>query len=228
MCLEEDKCSKCDEDRNINGFVKRRKICKKCANANSKKYKEKNKEKISEYNKKYKYAHREEICEYNKKYNIKNRKEIQTRHTAYLREKRQTDPQYKISSLLRTRINKVINGQNKENTLKMLGCSYKFLMNWLSFQFEDDMTFDNHGLVWHIDHIIPCNCFDLTDNDERLKCFNWSNLQPLYAQKNLSKKDKTDKYEIIFKSDLAVKFIKLTKPEETPILINYDKLKYLN
>jgi hypothetical protein len=35
----EDPCSKCGCDRNINGVVKRRRICKKCANEESRLYK---------------------------------------------------------------------------------------------------------------------------------------------------------------------------------------------
>ena len=45
-----------------------------------------------------------------------------------------------------------------------------------------------HG--WHIDHIIPCAFFDLTKASHQRVCFNWQNLQPLWAKDNLSKRDK--------------------------------------
>ena len=48
------------------------------------------------------------------------------------------------------------------------------------------MTWDNHG-EWHIDHIKPCASFDLTDADQQRECFNYTNLQPLWAKDNLSK-----------------------------------------
>ena len=43
---------------------------------------------------------------------------------------------------------------------------------------------------WHIDHIIPCAFFDLTKASHQRVCFNWQNLQPLWAKDNLSKRDK--------------------------------------
>ena len=48
------------------------------------------------------------------------------------------------------------------------------------------MTKENYGL-WHVDHIIPCASFDLTDPKQQKICFHWSNLQPLKAIDNLKK-----------------------------------------
>ena len=50
------------------------------------------------------------------------------------------------------------------------------------------MSWDNYG-DWHIDHIIPCAAFDLTDIEQQKKCFNYKNLQPLWAEENLKKLD---------------------------------------
>ena len=59
---------------------------------------------------------------------------------------------------------------------------------WMfSSSFKTGMTRENHGKVWHIDHIIPCASFDLTDPDQQKKCFHYTNLQPLWAKENLIK-----------------------------------------
>lgn len=226
--MESTICTKCGVDKNINGFVKKRTICKKCVNNECKLYKQKNKEKISEYNKLYKNEHKESIKEYNKQYNINNRKTIQKRHTAYLKIKRRTDPQYKVSVSLRNRINKVINGQNKIKTLEMLGCSYKLFVDWITFQFEDNMTLENHGSVWHIDHIIPCNAFDLTNQDEIKKCFNWTNMKPMHAHDNMAKKHAISK-EIDENIENIKKFIKVleNKNEIIPNIPHIDKKTYI-
>ena len=60
-------------------------------------------------------------------------------------------------------------------------------------QFEPGMTWDNLGKgegKWQIDHIIPCSYFDLTKEENQRICFNYRNLQPLWAKENNSKKAK--------------------------------------
>ena len=56
-------------------------------------------------------------------------------------------------------------------------------------QFEPGMTWDNYG-EWQIDHIIPCSYFDLTKEENQRICFNYRNLQPLWASENNKKKAK--------------------------------------
>jgi hypothetical protein len=58
--------------------------------------------------------------------------------------------------------------------------------------FKDGMSWDNYG-DWQVDHIIPCAAFDLSNIDNQLICFNYKNLQPLWAIDNLIKKDKIEK-----------------------------------
>lgn len=40
---------------------------------------------------------------------------------------------------------------------------------------------------WHIDHIIPCSAFDLSEDSEQRICFNYKNMQPLWQKDNLKK-----------------------------------------
>ncbi len=183
-------CYKCKIELTNENKVKNKRICRICSNIDSKEYKKRNKQAISEYNKKYKLENKEKISIYNRTYNVENRKTIQKRHTAYLREKRKTDINYKIGVNCRNRIKKLI--KSEINTCTLLNCSKKFLIDWLSSNFTDDMTLENYGSYWHIDHVIPCKHFNLSNKDELLKCFNWLNLQPLKAQDNLSKGDKID------------------------------------
>ena len=51
------------------------------------------------------------------------------------------------------------------------------------------MSWDNMG-KWHLDHIKPCKTFDLSKQEEQLKCFNYKNIQPLWATDNLKKGSK--------------------------------------
>ena len=52
------------------------------------------------------------------------------------------------------------------------------------------MSWENHSQTgWHIDHIKPLSRFDLSDREQFLEACHYSNLQPLWAEDNLSKSD---------------------------------------
>jgi len=89
----------------------------------------------------------------------------------------------KIRLNLSTRIGTVLkrNKLYKTNTtLKLIGCNLIELKQYLEKLFIKGMSWDNYGIVWEIDHIKPCYGFDLTDYNEQLKCFHFTNLQPLF------------------------------------------------
>ena len=72
--------------------------------------------------------------------------------------------------------------------LKLLGCAIEKVVKHIEAQFKEGMAWDNYGYYsWHIDHIKPCDAFDLTDPAQRAECFNYTNLQPLWAEDNLAK-----------------------------------------
>ena len=79
-----------------------------------------------------------------------------------------------------------------------MGCDGKFLKNHLEKQFNTNqetmgMSWDNYG-EWHVDHIIPIDFFiknhDFNDVEIQKECFNYSNLQPLWAVENIKKGNK--------------------------------------
>jgi hypothetical protein len=78
-----------------------------------------------------------------------------------------------------------------KKTLELLGCSWQEARDHIQSQFKEGMTWENHGFYgWHIDHIIPCSSFDLTDLEQQKKCFHYTNLQPLWWKDNISKGSK--------------------------------------
>ena len=99
---------------------------------------------------------------------------------------------YHIAANLRGRIRFAIKSQSckkANHTHALVGCTIPQLKIHLERYFVDGMNWDNYG-EWHIDHIIPCNSFDLTIIEEQYKCFHYTNLQPLWAIDNIKKKDK--------------------------------------
>lgn len=102
------------------------------------------------------------------------------------------DPTFRLGLLLRTRLWKALKGIAKSaSTMELLGCPVEFLRLRLELMFHDGMSWENMG-EWHVDHIIPCADFDLSDPAQQRKCFHWSNMQPLWGQKNLSKGARRD------------------------------------
>ena len=74
------------------------------------------------------------------------------------------------------------------HTLELLGCSIDYLKQHIESQFEDGMCWKSvmNGEI-HIDHIVPCIAFDLSQPSQQRECFHWSNLQPLWAKDNFKK-----------------------------------------
>jgi hypothetical protein len=111
---------------------------------------------------------------------IKNRdrRNIQTRE----------NPTLRVLNSLRSRVHAALRGKIKsERTHQLLGCEILELKAWLSGWFEPEMTFENYGKSWHIDHNRPCSSFDLSKAEEQRRCFHYLNLRPLFAKDNLRK-----------------------------------------
>lgn len=109
------------------------------------------------------------------------------------RERRHLNPSFKIAGNLRKRLSFLVRKHNTEKTkqtLQLLGCSMPFFLEHLENRFSQGMSWDNYG-QWHIDHIKPCNSFDLTQPKDQHECFHYTNLQPLWANENRAKSDCT-------------------------------------
>jgi hypothetical protein len=68
--------------------------------------------------------------------------------------------------------------------MRYLGISFEGLKQYLELKFLPGMTWKNRGNNignWNVDHIIPCNQFDLSNEEDKLKCLNYKNLQPLWV-----------------------------------------------
>ena len=107
-----------------------------------------------------------------------------------LKEKYDNDSLHRMKHLLRGRIKDCILGYKKSmSSEKLLGCSWEEARKYLESQFQEGMSWDNYG-EWQIDHIIPCSRFDFSNPIHQRICFNYRNLQPLWAKDNKEKFNK--------------------------------------
>ena len=103
---------------------------------------------------------------------------------SYLKNRRQTDPVYKLQCNLRSGFYHWIKGNKKTcRTEQYVCCTYKELLDHLESQFEEGMTWENYG-EWQIDHFKAQSRFDPTIEEEKYKCWHYTNLQPLWAPEN--------------------------------------------
>jgi hypothetical protein len=107
------------------------------------------------------------------------------------------DVNRKISTCLRSRLNKALKGNIKSaSTMKLIGCSIDELRKHLESQFESWMNWNNHGpydpirKTWHFDHIEPMSSFNLECPEQQQRACNFNNVRPLLAETNLRKGSK--------------------------------------
>ena len=106
-------------------------------------------------------------------------------HSLYIKNRRQTDPMFRLRMNLRRRIGLALTTKQGK-TMDLVGCSISALREHLETQFKDGMSWENYG-AWHVDHIRPLRSFDLSDELQCKQSCHYTNLQPLWAADNLSK-----------------------------------------
>lgn len=198
-------CNQCKIEKDFEQFIKDKSrkdgfsyICKLCRNHQFKKYRQENKEKINDKSKKYNQENKEKVKACKEKYRLANKDKLSKKNKLYKilnREKinqrrkqsRSCNVQQRIKNSLRARLWSAVKGVNKSNgTMQLVGCDISILIKYMESLFLEGMSWDNYG-KWHIDHIRPCSSFDLSDTEQQKICFNYKNLQPLWAEDNLRK-----------------------------------------
>lgn len=202
-------CRKCDKEKSLNQFYGdssskdgKSSNCKECYKkryeekkeviiAKNRIYQKNNQEKFREYNINYNRKYYRENKGYFSNYYLNNKEKINEQLRISQNKRYNSDLNYKIKSNLRVRFwHALKKGIKSKSVIILLGCSIEELKNYLEKQFKEGMSWKNHGKIWEIDHIIPCSSFDLLIFEEQVKCFHYSNLQPLFKTINRKKSNK--------------------------------------
>jgi len=218
-------CTKCKEEKTLDFFPKSgkwyRNKCKKCTSDErcverslkseqnklyQKEYRKKNKSVLSDKDKIRKKLHKVEVAQRSKYYYENNKEQIIKKNYEYEKKRKQEDLSYKLLKNLRKRLRDCLYQKiDTEQTKDLIGCTQLHFKSWLNYQLDINMNWNNYGSYWVLDHVKPCASFDLSNNVERLECFNWKNIRPLEKIKNSEKQSKYNKtikflHEIILKS----------------------------
>ena len=163
-------------------------------------------EKFREYTREYEKnrranepGYREKSNEYSREYqknkranNLRYGEKLRERVREYKKNRTANDPGYKLNNSISKNIGKALK-KNKvgRHWETLVGYSLQNLMDRLSINFQEGMSFENYG-KWHLDHKKPQSLFHYTISEEQAfkDCWSLANLQPLWAVDNLSKNNK--------------------------------------
>ena len=153
---------------------------------------------------KYYYINQNRILNNHKVYSKNNRSNI----NAYERLKRITDFNFKLICNIRRKTNLAFEPRNikKTNeTIDLIGCSQTFLRKWILHQLYGDMTEDNYGKIWCLDHCLPLSKANLSNENDMYISTKWNNLGPMYVRDNIIKSDRID-YHLYLLQEVKAKF----------------------
>jgi len=134
------------------------------------------------------------------KYAIENKDKLRAARRKWENERMKTDVEFSLQKRLRGRIREAAKGVYKKSkrTEELIGCTIEEFKKHIENQFLEGMTWENWKQDgWHIDHKIPISWFNLANENCRKMAFNYKNMQPLWSQDNLEKKNKFH-HEMIF------------------------------
>ncbi len=96
-----------------------------------------------------------------------------------------------------------------------LNCDMNFLKRWLQFNYTPEMTDENYGTYWYLDHVIPIHTFNIKNRFEENKknCYSWFNLSPLIAIENSRKFTGINKNQIAIHNEQIIAFCLKNKIE---------------
>jgi membrane-associated HD superfamily phosphohydrolase len=159
-----------------------------------KKWRDNNKKYMSKKSKDWYEQNKEHRKQYLKEYREKNIEKIREIKRTYEKTRKANDPIYKLINNFRTAIYQVLkenNVQKNGHYFDILKYTPEELIVHLENQFTDGMTWDNYG-QWHVDHISPISLHNINEigDDEFMKCWSLSNLQPLWGDENIRKSNK--------------------------------------
>lgn len=146
--------------------------------------------KRSEQRRLYRIKNRAKLLAKEKLWKKQNPEKVKASYMKYFK----NNPEARVSLNLRIRLNKILGEKTPRDltVFKLVGCSYPTLRRHIESQFTPNMTWDNHGKLWHVDHIIPISLYE-----NKIDGNHYSNLRPMLASLNISRGNRLKGHFII-------------------------------
>lgn len=196
-------CTSCFKNKTVENFNKKSSSkdgtsnsCKECCSLKYKEYYQANKDSIKEKVKSWNKDNPDKRRVTNLKYSKNNKEAIQKYRLQYERARYKNDNLFRFKKSLSSLVNKTIRDRGftkNRKTLSILGCDIDFLLEYLSSQFLDGMTWDNYG-SWEIDHIYPISKAKI--EEDILILNHYTNLRPLWRVDNRNKLNKIEEIQL--------------------------------
>lgn len=161
-------------------------------------YYQANKAKCSAAAAAYRKTHKGQMKAYQATWNRANRENINKRRAAYckahkeeLANRRKSNPNTRMIAFMSKSLRKTIHsGKQGASWTTLVPYTAKALLMHLRRLFEPEMTWQNYGTEWHIDHIIPLSAFRFTSaaDEQFQQAWALSNLRPLWATTEIARK----------------------------------------
>lgn len=182
------KCVMCGETKPSDQFRKTRTECLDCERTGGRQYR-RNTTKAHEWV----VNNRERMQQLSSNWYENNKTAIRKKEQIRLKE----DPIFKQIKYYRTAVSGSVRGELKWN--KQLKSSFDDFREWLEYCWDKGMDFNNYGTVWNVDHALPLDLLNKTNNEKFWKLledreatpeellFSWYNTHPLTKQDNRTK-----------------------------------------
>jgi hypothetical protein len=205
--MDHKECSKCKQIKRVDEFSKSKRIksgyrssCKKCEIEQQRKLYQTNEESRKKARERYKRWAENNPDKLKTSLTKSDRLRSKTEHRRKYKKEYQRKRRQSLEFRLRCNISRQIvfmlkaksGSKRGQSILEVLSYSIDDLRGHLESQFDENMSWENYGSYWHIDHIYPHSLlpYSSMDDENFKKCWALENLRPLEAKANLMKGNK--------------------------------------
>ncbi len=160
-------CPRCEQIKPLLEFGKSKNrrggvawLCRECSKEYNKQHRANNPAGYRKSGKKYASAHKKKINEYKKQWVENNQDKIRMQNRRS-DAKRLSTLTGRLNNVISSRIATSLHGAKCGRSWETLvGYTLEQLKKHLASDFDGKMTWDNYGVYWHIDHIVPISAFN--------------------------------------------------------------------